>query len=281
MQFSHDKFFFPEAANPHTDFGAKHAFMMATINSEINAGKTSFRILEIGSWLGASTLLWAESIRQFGNDDIVKNSKIISVDSWNPIFCSDDMEFPSYKKFVGAAKDDVAYKIFCHNACLGSRKFGVTIDHIRGRSDDVLPDICHDTFDIAYIDAGHYYDDVIVDIAFAKDLVASGGIICGDDLNIRLDQADLEVVRANANRDYIYDRKSGGYYHPGVTLAVGESFPAVGACGGFWSVRKVSDQVYLPSEIAFNGIFIPSFLGDNDQKSFVEIINTYRNSPGT
>jgi len=53
MQFRQDEFFFPEAANPHTDFGAKHAFIMATINSEISAGKTSFRILEIGSWLGA------------------------------------------------------------------------------------------------------------------------------------------------------------------------------------------------------------------------------------
>jgi len=191
------------------------------------------------------------------------------------------MEFPPYKKFVGAAKDDVAYRIFCHNSSLGSRRFGVAIDHIRGRSEDVLPDICHNTFDLAYVDAGHYYDDVVVDISLAKNIVARGGVICGDDLNLRLDQADLEVTRANANRDYIRDRKSGGYYHPGVTLAVGESFPAVGTRGGFWSVRKVSDLVYLPSEIAFNGFFIPSFLGYNDQKSFIEIINTYRNSPGT
>ena len=272
MQFSHDEFFFPENSNPHTGFRVKHALMMATINSEIMAGKTSLRILEIGSWLGASALLWAESIRQFGNDGIVKNSRIIAVDSWNPILSSEDLEHQHYREFVAAAKDDRAYKIFCHNAELGSRRYGVPIDHIKGRSEEILPDLPPNTFDIVYVDAGHYYDDVIVDIEYAKNLVVDGGIICGDDLNLILSDTDLEVTKANANRDYIRDKKSGWNYHPGVTLAVGESFPVVGTADSFWSVRKVSDQVYLPSEMGFNGFFMPSFLSHDAQKSFVAMM---------
>lgn len=274
-----NEFLFPAVAVPHTRFTAKHVFMMATINGAIKSGKTSLRILEVGSWLGASTLLWSESILRFGNEAIARNSSILAVDSWNPILSSEDLAFENYRTFVNAAKNDVAYNIFAHNATLGAKRFGVKIDWIRGRSEDVIQDLDTASFDIAYLDAGHYYDDVLTDIALTKDLVKVGGTICGDDLNLLMDQVDLEAARAGRNRDVIQDPKTGCCYHPGVTLAVGESFPAVGSCAGFWSVRKASDDVYLPSDLAFDGIFIPSFLSDEDARFFSDYLSAPREQP--
>ena len=85
----------------------------------------------------------------------------------------------------------------------------------------------------------------------------------------------MEVLLANKNRDTILNPRTGFYFHPGVTLAVGESFPEVGACGGFWSVKKTADNGFVPSDVRLNGMFTPSFLSDKDKASFRELMATH------
>ena len=270
-----NRFLFPSNAVPHTRFTAKHGFIMATVNKAIRNGATSLRILEVGSWLGASTLLWGESIRYFGGEHIARNSRILAIDSWRPILSSEDLKFEEYQDFANAAKNDFAYNIFLHNAKLGSKMYGVEIESIRGSSEDILPSLERSSHDIVYIDASHYYDDVIYDINEAKTIVRNGGIICGDDLNLELSQVDAEITATNGNRDCIIDERSGQWYHPGVTRAVGESFPEVGCLGGFWTVAKLSDTAFAPNEVRFDGLFVPSFLSPEDQTFFCDTVNQY------
>ncbi len=275
MTVDPNAFLFPPGAVPHTRFTAKHGFIMATVNRAIRNGATSLQILEVGSWLGASTLLWSESIRHFGGAEIAGNSRVLAVDSWNPVLSSDDLMFEEYQEFAKAAKNDLAYNIFQHNAKLGTKLFGVKIDSIRGMSEDILPDIAPESCDIAYVDGSHYYDDVVYDIRLVKPIVKAGGTICGDDLNLKMEQVDAEVAMANGNRDCIVDEKTGLWYHPGVTRAVHESFPDVGALGGFWTVTKMSDDIFVPNEVRFDGIFVPSFLDRDDKVFFCDTINQY------
>ena len=266
-------FRFPSEAVPHTQFSAKHALIMATVNGAVKSGLTSLRILEVGSWLGASTLLWAESILRFGGEAMARRSSILAVDSWSPVLSQDDLSIEQYRIFVDASKNDAAYNTFVHNATLGTKSFGVPIQWERGQSRDVIPRLGDQTFDIIYIDAGHYYDEVATDIALTKGLLRIGGTMCGDDLNLSQDQVDQDTLMASTARDFIVDPKTGSHYHPGVTLAVGEAFPTVAAVsGGFWSVCKTSDDVFVPNKPRFDGIFLPSFLSNEDAKLFIQAL---------
>ena len=69
----------------------------------------------------------------------------------------------------------------------------------------------------------------------AEPLVRTGGVLCGDDLEIQLDgviQAEVERLK---NIQYYRE------YHPGVTLAVGQVFGPVWAEDGVWAVRRTTD----------------------------------------
>ncbi|RAU21803.1 hypothetical protein CU669_10880 [Paramagnetospirillum kuznetsovii] len=270
-----ERFLFPPDVVPHTHFLPKHAFIMATVNGALKSGNASLRIAEIGSWLGASTLLWSESILRFGGPQAAAGSSVLSIDSWNPILSSEDLQSAKYQFFANAAKNDVAYNIYLHNAKAGSEAYGVPIDHIRGVSEDTLPGLGEDVFDIVYVDAGHYYDDASIDIAHAKRMTRIGGIICGDDLNLLMEEVDIPTARANANRDLVEDPRTGKFFHPGVTLAVGEAFDAVGTCGGFWAVRKTATDAFTAQEVRFDGLFIPSFLTEADQALFCDSVRPY------
>lgn len=270
-----DAFMFPSDVLPHTGFGPKHIFMMAAVSRALAAGKAGLRILEVGAWVGASTLLWCEAIRRFGGPEIAAQSSVLVIDSWAPILSSEDLAFGKYRQFVNAAKDDLAYNIFCHNARIGAGRYGVAIDHRRGRSDEILPDLPSEAFDIVFVDAGHYYDDVAFDVAEAKRLVQTGGVVCGDDLNLWIDQIDVPAATAASNRDIILDPRSGAYHHPGVTLAVGEAFAAVGMCGGFWSADKITAVSFAPTPIRFERAFLPSFLAEAEQAEFRDNVTPY------
>jgi hypothetical protein len=110
----------------------------------------------------------------------------------------------------------------------------------RGPSRDVLPQFSGASFDIIYIDASHRFEDVRFDIQQAKRLLSGDGIICGDDLEleasaVRGDEL-REAIRQGA--DYAYAESAGSHYHPGVTGAVGDEFPAVRVWNGFWAVQR-------------------------------------------
>jgi hypothetical protein len=87
-------------------------------------------------------------------------------------------------------------------------------------------------------------------------LLASGGILCGDDLDLEYDQCDAEFARRNRDAQPAVDPKTGHMFHPGVTLAVNEAFPRVGNYFGFWAVTREADG-WVPFEFRGETCFIP------------------------
>src|SRR5262245_40930792 len=96
----------------------------------------------------------------------------------------------------------------------------VNCGHIRGKSWEVLPMLRPGFFDVVFIDADHSYQAVVRDLRPSLDLVKEGAILCGDDLNLQLDECDSDFAKAHSEVDFIRDLKTGRNFHLGVTLAV-------------------------------------------------------------
>jgi SAM-dependent methyltransferase len=264
------EFLFPEEAISHAWFGVKHICMASTVKKAL-IDRPSVSILEVGSWIGASTLLWAEAVKRYASDAGRAESSIECVDSWLPILSSEELDKPHYARFAAVGRSGLAYKLYRHNAALETERYGVPISHRKGRSDELLCEIESESKDIAFIDAGHYHDDVAHDVEEAKRIVKVGGYICGDDYNLRYDDIDVAAAWENRNRDVAVDPATGGHFHPGVTLAVGTAFENVSAANGFWIVRK-TENGFVDSQISIDDAFIPSFLSKEQQDHFSDDI---------
>lgn len=212
----------------------RHVFMNAVVWYMSKEGRVSpIRILEIGSWFGASTLTWAGAVDRYFSC----KSSLACLDAWKPYFDMQKHHDADYARVMEMyLKDDLAYQIFLHNIKFIPR----TVDcvHFRGYSDRILPQLKNDYFDLVYIDGDHTARQVSSDLHNALPLVSEGGILCGDDLNLQLHQIDPEHARKHADQDLCVDPASGRNYHPGVTLAVGEILGPVSMWGGFWAMQR-------------------------------------------
>ncbi len=136
------------------------------------------RILEIGSYAGASAVTIASSIKKYNNG----NGKIICIDPWcfspavnlqkNTFFDTNDIDIASY------TYEDM----FHHN--IKASKCDDLIQPIKGFSGDILPILKENYFDLIYIDGDHSYDGFLNDLKLSHSLLKEGGFICGDDLDI-------------------------------------------------------------------------------------------------
>ena len=82
------------------------------------------------------------------------------------------------------------------------------------------------------------------DLPEAKRLIRTGGIICGDDLEMQLkdlDPAEVETA-ALGGQDFVSPGSGRVGYHPGVTLAVAREFGEVSTWDGFWAVRFSGEE---------------------------------------
>lgn len=211
----------------------RHIFMIATVWHLTKEKKSeNLQILEIGSWMGASALSWAQGLR-IHND---AQGTITCVDAWKPFFDRSTHTNDVYVSMEQALSSETAYNIFSHN--ISTIPKTINCQHLRGQSDNILPLLREASFDVVFIDADHAYTPVLKDIKNSLALVKDGGIICGDDLNLQLFQVDKENTVKNAEADFIKDPKSNRNYHPGVTLAVAEIFGEVSSWGGFWAMQK-------------------------------------------
>jgi predicted O-methyltransferase YrrM len=215
----------------------RHVFMMASIWHLTKEKKQdNFQILEIGSWVGASALSFAQGLK-IHNDG---KGTITCVDAWKPFFNRETHKDNVYLSMEMALSTETAYQIFTHN--IGTIPESITAQHLRGKTDAILPLLRPNTFDIIFIDADHSYTPVRKDILNSMALVKDGGIICGDDLNLQLSQVDKENTVKNAEADFIKDPLTNRNYHPGVTLAVAEIFGEVSMWGGFWAMQKTGNE---------------------------------------
>jgi predicted O-methyltransferase YrrM len=216
----------------------RHVFMISTIWYLTREKKhENMQILEIGSWVGASALSWAQGLK-IHND---AKGTITCVDAWKPFFNRETQTGDYVRHMEMALSSETAYQLFSHN--VSTLPDSITCQHLRGKSDDILPLLRENTFDVVFIDGDHAYTPVLKDIKNSLTLVKDGGIICGDDLNLQLSQVDQEHVRKHAEDDFIKDPKTNRNCHPGVTLAVAEVFGGdVSMWGGFWAMQKRGNQ---------------------------------------
>ncbi len=214
----------------------RHVFMMGCVWYLTKQGKRpDLRILEIGSWYGASALSWGEGLALHNGGQ----GSLTCVDGWVPFFDRSKHQDDVYVAMEHSLGSDTAYNIFLHN--IRTLPGSINCQHLRGKSENILPLMGRDTFDVVFIDADHTYEPVKKDIMLSMPMVREGGIICGDDLNLQWSQVDQANAKANHDRDFIKDPKTGRNFHPGVTLAVQEIFGEVSMWGGFWAMQKKGD----------------------------------------
>jgi predicted O-methyltransferase YrrM len=204
----------------------RHIFMMGIVwyLSQRNGGKP-IHILEIGSWYGASTLTWAQGLKEHNQN----NGTITCIDAWEPY----ETMTPEMRKMA-----ENSYEGFLSNT--QSIRNELKMEIYRGKSSSELLMLrdARRKFDIIYIDGDHSYEGVYSDINLSVPLLTPNGIICGDDLNLQYHEINQPECYLHRNEDFIADSKTGKKYHPGVTLAVSGYFEDMDAWGGFWATQK-------------------------------------------
>jgi Flp pilus assembly protein TadD/predicted O-methyltransferase YrrM len=225
----------------------RHAIMQRMVQEECRSrAESPFHILEIGSWAGGSAITWAEALKKVH----AGRGRVVCVDPWRVYFDParlDPTGFAVYQEMAEALQKDEIFPLFLHN--IRAAGHDDLILPFRGASEDVLPLFREGTFDMLFVDGDHAYQEVRKDLSRAAALVREGGILCGDDLERQLYQLDAAQARQQQENDYVLDPASGIYYHPGVTLAVGEFFGEVSCWEGFWAMRRRGEgweQVQLP-----------------------------------
>jgi Methyltransferase domain len=209
--------------------------LAARICRENSARPVNF--LEVGSWAGGSAVIWGTGVQRYASC----GGKVLCVDSWRAYFQETEIKAPrAYADMENAMASGEIVFLFNHN--IKSSGLDPIILSARGRSADVLPLLAPGSFDLVYVDGDHAYSSVKQDVENAKRLVSDGGILCGDDLELELAAVDEANARANRERDFICDPRTGQWFHPGVTLAVSESIGGVASWDGFWAVQKNGDS---------------------------------------
>jgi predicted O-methyltransferase YrrM len=262
----------------------RHAFMLATgwALAENVRPKRPLTILEIGVWMGASCLTWAEALDHFNKG---YGGTVTGIDPLTPYFDvaefsrhlnSEDGEIVTNTQrdllveMDGLLRGDFVYDLLMHN--MRTIPAGIEFEMIRKPSGEALPELADRRFDLVYIDGSHSYEPVKKDLEWAARLVEIGGIVCGDDLELQLDDVDADFARAHADIDFPTDPRTGAQFHPGVTLAVAERFGRVANFLGFWGVRKVAEDRFEPLSLANAPLAIPNHLPDSVKASVLEML---------
>lgn len=226
-------YFGPRMAARQGDIMRK-AYLALLVEYLAKAGDLSeINVLEVGSWAGASTVTWARAIKDLG-----LAGRVLCIDFWRPYLDLNVNKDEVYQEMTRVAEDGRIFDLFLDN--ISACKVDDIIDYTVGDSKKVLPSLEHDRFQIVFIDASHQYGDVVADIRNALPLVADGGIFCGDDFELSIEEVSPEAHRQalGSGADYVRDPSTGTEYHPGVTQAVHEIFGKVSSWHGIWGVRR-------------------------------------------
>lgn len=197
-----------------------------------SAASPGCKFLEVGSWLGHSTIILAKVAQKHGG-------LLFCIDWWKGS--------PGIDLFDIASKEDI-FSVFWSKIC----KEGLEdiVIPIRSRSDVAATIIKENNFNLVFIDADHRYDAISADIKlYAPFVRRNNGIFCGHDCEGRV---------SDYGRDFLEKWKDIDYYetgHCGVVLAVGEAFKDYSINHSFWSVQfSVERNTWIPTDIKFDKI---------------------------
>ncbi|MBI1778982.1 MAG: class I SAM-dependent methyltransferase [Proteobacteria bacterium] len=235
--------YFPKGLFGIQSHVVRYVFMQATVHLLAKAGPgVPLRILEVGSWVGASALTWLFGLDQYAGG----KGTVFCCDLWEPYHPIDERrrgliggalpeDDPALAMEV-AANAGIPFELFIYNVKVAGG--GDRVVAIKARSDQALPALADASFDLVYVDGDHRMDAVRGDVAQGQRLVRPGGILCGDDFDEPLEAVDAAFARAQTEADWLRDPKSGKGFHPGVTVALADAFGSVSAYGGYWLMRK-------------------------------------------
>jgi predicted O-methyltransferase YrrM len=119
---------------------------------------SEMRMIEIGSYVGESTLMFADNFKE-----------VVSVDPYINDYDLSDLAC-SYAPF------DKVYAEFLKNILSIPN-----IKSIRDTSENAFPILNQQLWDMVYIDGLHTVDGVYYDITHYKSIVKPGGFVCGHD----------------------------------------------------------------------------------------------------
>lgn len=226
----------------------RHLYMTAAAATLRELGR-AVRVLEIGSWIGFSTLTWAQAL-----DDLPPHKgSILCVDPWASYWSPAEIQAGGVMATMDfMARSELSYNLFRHNLTFAPPD--IRIGHVRGRSDQVLPYFADGAFDLIFIDGDHLYPAVANELREADRLLAEGGLLCGDDLERQATAAECAAVDTSIH--YTQDPATGVPYHPGVTRAVAEALGPVSAYEGFFVMRKTGGG-YAPVDLTGRTASIP------------------------
>lgn len=196
------------------------------------------RILEIGSWAGASTIVWARAVGECG--------RVVCVDPWQSYHDARWQKHARYRRVNRACRRERIYPLFRNNVAAAGVAERVVA--IRAPSRVALPLLQRESFDLVYVDGDHTYAAFRNDLEMAMPLVRDGGILAGPGYNLPLHAVNRCEAEMHRDSDYILS-SIGQRYHPGITLALNERFgDKVGQHGEVWYVQK-SNKVWSVPEL--------------------------------
>lgn len=130
---------------------------------------------------------------------ITKPNKLFLIDAWSTVNFIDKS---NYQKTTNQKKLD---SMFSNVTKTYSQYNNVEIK--RGSSHEILESFPNSYFDWVYIDASHFYDDVLLDLEIAKKKVKPKGLIVGDDYVVLEKKWKNDVFRAVNDFAKKYDLK--------------------------------------------------------------------------
>ena len=209
-----------------------------------SVAKPACKFLEIGSWVGDSTVVLAKVAQQHGGH----------------LFCVDWWKGNPGTELVSIAFIQDVFGVFWSRI----RQEGLedTVTPIRSDSSVASEIFKKGSFEIVFIDADHRYEATLRDIKQYAPLVSrKKGILCGHDCEGRISDFDRSFLKAGKDVDY-YES-----VHCGVVLAVGTSFKDYSIEQGLWSIRATDKKDgWEPTNLRFA---VPVPLGNYKDYNFV------------
>ena len=233
----------------------RHFYMDEMVSNYCKNNTEIVKILEVGSWAGGSAITWAEAIKKYARCGMV-----FCIDSWTDYLDSAKDKQWTHKTMKKAFQNNKIYKLFLHNILVSKHSDIVSI--LRGSSDEILPMLNKNQFDLVFIDGNHSFEFIYNDINNSAPLVKDGGVLCGDDLELQYNEIDTDNAIELKDQDVIVDPLTNKRFHPGVSLAVYKYFKKdMSSWEGFWGMQKDGDNwKSISMDIELKEVAIPEHL---------------------
>lgn len=180
-------------------------------------------VAEVGSFLGnGSTLALLEVVRQAGG-------RLHCIDTWKG---NENVQW-----HLDLAREYSLFDTFMHYVRqAGGEQY---VAPIAMTSEEALEEFDDGACDLVFIDGDHSFAGVSFDIQGWKAKVKPGGILCGHDCEVALDEVDENLIDRNLAHDFVeIDNSRFHGVHPGVVRAVDDCF---GNSATLWAHRDLAE----------------------------------------